>query len=107
MPEKTIEAEQRLAQEQVLHQVSTGSSTANDFERQEDFIQFANLDDLDSLESDDDDMEEGSSDASDDDFGMSNEGETSDERIKYGHDNCSVRDASDEDDEAEELMIVD
>lgn len=108
MPEKTIEAEQRLAQGKVLHEASTGSSTANDFERQEDFIQFANLDDLELVESGDEDMEEGSSDASEeDDTGRSDEGEESDGRIKYEYHDRSDRAQSGDDDEAEALMIVD
>lgn len=110
MPEKTIEAEQGLAQDQVLHEQLNGTLTGNDFERQEDFIQFASLEDLDPEESgDDDDMEEGGSSDSveGDDIEKSDEGEGPDDRIKYSFDERSDEASEDEDDEAEELMVID
>lgn len=107
MPEKTIEAEQQTAQDQILDELSNGTLTGTDFERQEDFIQFANLDDLDPVESGDDEMEEGVSDRSEDeDTGRSDEGGGSGDRIKYSFDERSDAGSSDDDDEAEELMIV-
>jgi hypothetical protein len=110
MPEKTIETEQGLAQDQVMEEQLNGTLTGNDFERQEDFIQFANLDDLDPEESGDDDMEDGGSSDSveGDDTGKSDEGEGLDNgKIKYSFDGRSDDASGDEDDEAEELMIID
>ncbi|KAJ9109864.1 hypothetical protein QFC19_001843 [Naganishia cerealis] len=75
MPEKTIEHEQQVAQDQVLHN-SEGISMGNDFERQEDFIQFADMD------VDEDEEDETEDDASDEAMssGVDEEG---DQRIKY------------------------
>ncbi|KAJ9106289.1 hypothetical protein QFC21_001434 [Naganishia friedmannii] len=99
--EKTIELEQQLAQDKVLHE-SKGISTGNDFERQEDFIQFADIgedEDEDEGDVDEDGTEE---DASEEDAAMSSgvEGED-DQRIKYTFGESSEERSENDEDELE------
>ncbi|KAI5450011.1 hypothetical protein NCC49_003773 [Naganishia albida] len=120
VPEKTIEAEQHVAQNQALHAADQAAPSANDFERQEDFIQFADLDDVDQDEDDEEDEddssdgdEEESGKSDEEEIGKSDEGDVADDRIKYsfgdGSDGASADDGNADDDDGvvEELMVVD
>jgi hypothetical protein len=104
VPEKTIDAEQHVAQTQVLHADEVAGPSGNDFERQEDFIQFADLEDVDQDE-DDEDEENFSSEGDEEESGRSDEGGVADERIKYSFGSDEASD--DDDDASEELMVVD
>ena len=106
MPEKTIVTQQQVAQNQVLHGGEQGIPSGNDFERHEDFIQFADLEDIDQDE-DDEDAENASSEGDEEETGRSDEGDVSDDKIKYSFGDGSDEASGDDDDAAEELMVVD
>lgn len=101
--ERDIELQQQVGQNAVLRS-SEGILTGNDFERQEDFIQFADIgEDEDEGDVDEEDeTEEDASDEGDEDAAMSSgvDGED-DQRIKYTLGESSEGGSEDDGDELE------